>query len=107
MVMEYYKRDSILTVEDNPATIDARVICSENNNLMINDYTIAFIDIGGTSIKPGQIYSILRKNELAGNSTKLENLESGKLIVLHTEDIASTVMILSSKYAIHPNDIIN
>ncbi len=107
MVMEYYKRDSILTVEENPAPIDARVICSENNNLMINDYTIAFIDTGRATVKPGQIYSILRENKLAGQSTKLENLKSGKLIVLHTEDTASTVMVLSSKYAIHPSDIVN
>lgn len=107
MVMEYYKRDSILTVEESPAPIDARIICSENNNIMINDFTIAFIDIGKDTVKPGQIYSILRKNELSGNSIKLEDLKSGTLIVLHTEDIASTVMILSSKYAIHPNDIVN
>ncbi|MCK5164980.1 MAG: LysM peptidoglycan-binding domain-containing protein [Desulfobacula sp.] len=116
MIMEYYKRDSILTVEDNPDPIDARIICSENNNLMINDYTIAFINTGKTKIKPGQIYSILRTNELKDNTPwpqkkknpiKLENLKSGKLIVLHTEDIASTVIILSSKYAIHPDDMVN
>lgn len=116
LVMEYYKRDSILTVEEKPAPIDARIICSEDNDIMINDFRIAFIDIGRDRIKPGQIYSILRKNETKDYSLwkpgkektiDLENLESGKLIVLHTEDIASTVMVLSSKYAIHPNDIIN
>ena len=36
---------------------------------MINDYTIAFINIGGASVKPGQIYSILRKNELVDHTT--------------------------------------
>jgi len=116
LIMEYYKRDSILTVEENPAPIDAGIICSEDNNLMINDYQIAFINAGKTKIKPGQIYSIFRENEIKNNtiwqskknnSVKLENLESGKLIVLHTEDIASTVMILSSKYAIHPDDMVN
>jgi len=117
MVMEYYKRNPILTVEDYPDPIDAKIICSENNNMMINDYTIAFINIGSASVKPGQIYSILRKNELVDHTTwplkkkknliELENLKSGKLIVLHTEDIASTVMILSSKYAINPNDMVN
>jgi hypothetical protein len=116
MIMDYYKRDSILKVDDNPERIQASIICSENNNMMINDYTIAFIDIGDKQVKPGQIFSILRKNELVDHSTwpakkknsiKLDNLESGKLIVLHTEGIASTVLILSSKYAIHPYDIIN
>jgi hypothetical protein len=117
MVMEYYKRDPILTVEDNLDPIDAKIICSENNTLMINDYTIAFIDLGEDQVKPGQVYSILRKNKIKDNTTwpmkkkknllNLDNLESGKLIVLHTEDIASTVMVLSSKYAIYPNDIVN
>jgi len=116
LIMRYYKRDSILTVKDNPDPIDARIICSEDNNIMINDYRIAFIDIGKANVKPGQIYSVLRKNETNDhtiwsleieNPIKFENLESGKLIVLHTEDIASTVMILSSKYAIHPDDIVN
>jgi len=116
LIMEYYKRDSVLTVEDAPDPIDARIIGSEDNNILINDYRIAFINIGKTKIKPGQIYSILRKNETKDytlwrpkkrETIQLEDLESGKLIVLHTEDIASTVMVLSSKYAIHPDDIIN
>jgi hypothetical protein len=117
MVMEYQKRDPDLTVEDYPDPINAKIICSENNNIIINDYTIAFINIGGASVKPGQIYSIFRKNELSDhttwpmkkkkNSIELNNLQSGKLIVLHTEDIASTVMILSSTYAIYANDMVN
>ncbi|SDT84461.1 LysM peptidoglycan-binding domain-containing protein [Desulfobacula phenolica] len=116
LIMEYYKRDSILTVEEEPGPIDARIICSEDDNIMINDYRIAFID-AGTKVKPGQIYSIFRKNKLTDNTLwplkkkndaiQLENLESGKLIVLHTEDIASTVMILSSTYAIHQDDMVN
>jgi hypothetical protein len=116
-IMEYYQRNSILTVEENPAPIDARIICSDDNHLMINDYRIAFMDAGKSRVKPGQIYSILRKNELTDpslwpskkviESIQLENLESGRLIVLHTEDIASTIMILSSKYAIHPDDMVN
>ncbi|WP_299981697.1 LysM peptidoglycan-binding domain-containing protein [Desulfobacula sp.] len=116
LIMEYYKRNTILTVEDNPDPIEARIICSEDNNIMINDYRIAFIDTGKAKVKPGQIYSVFRENETKDytvwpskkkNSIKIENLESGKLIVLHTEDIASTVMILSSKYAIHPDDMVN
>ena len=115
-IMEYYKRDPVLMVENNPEPIDARLICSEDNHLMINDYVIAFINAGSASVKPGQIYSILRKNKIKNDSIwplkkenpiQLENLESGKLIVLHTEKTASTVMILSSKNAIYPNDMVN
>jgi len=118
LVMPYYKREKTLIVDERPDPIDARVICSEDNNVMINDYRVAFIDIGKTKVVPGQIYTVMRKNVVKDNSLwvskkkkeetiDLENLESGKLIVLHTEDIASTVMILSSKYAIHPDDMVN
>ncbi len=116
LVMDYYKRDQILTVEENPHPIDARIICSEDDTVMINDYRIAFINMGEAVVKPGQIYTVMRKNETKDYSlwkpgkektVPLENLVSGKLIVLHTEDIASTVMILSSGYAINPDDMVN
>ena len=116
LIMAYHERDSILNVEERPVQIDARIICSEDHNVMINDYRIAFIDVGNTRIKPGQVYSILQKNEIKDTALwslekktpiELADLEAGKLIVLHTEDIASTVMILSSKDAIHPDDIVN
>lgn len=117
LVMEYYARDNILSVEETPEPIDARIICSEEDDLMLNNYGIAFINAGKNQIKPGQIYHVLREN-IAKDYTlykpkkeeeivKLETLESGRLIVLHTEDISSTVMILSSKYAIHPGDMVN
>lgn len=117
MIMEYFERESVLTVDNTPEPIDARIVCSEDDHLMINDYIIAFINKGKNEVKPGQIYQVKQKNELEDThqwppkkgaaSIKLESLQSGKLIILHTEDISSTVMILSSKYAIHPNDMVN
>jgi hypothetical protein len=83
---------------------------------MINDNRIAFIDIGNTHVKPGQIYSVMRIIKTVDNNlfpkdkkdlVKFDNIKAGKLIVLHTEDISSTVMILSSKYEISPDDIVN
>lgn len=115
-IMAYFKRDPVLTVEENPDPIDAKILCSEDNDLMINDYAIAFIDAGKSEVKPGQIYRIFKENqeESAGqwplskpSYQKFENIETGKLIILHTEDSASTVMILSSRYAISPDFMVN
>lgn len=116
MVMTYYQRDPVVTVDETPDAIDARLICSENDNLMINDGAIAFIDLGRDQVKPGQIYTVLKKNQYsettgwpANKNRKiidLEDLKTGRLIVLHTEDIASTVMIVSSKYAIRPHAMV-
>lgn len=117
-VMAFYERDPLFPVQENPGPIDAAIVCSEDNTLMINDYKIAFINQGRQhQIQVGQIYSILQENPTDGfNSTwpgkspsapSLEPLNSGKLIVLHTEDISATVMILSSKRDIHPGDQVN
>jgi hypothetical protein len=114
-IMEYYERDSVLTVEESPTPIDARIIGSEDDTLMINDYRIAFINTGKAHVKPGQMYTILRNPEdkdyklwksKDDESMEFEKIKSGKLIILHTEDTASTVMIMSSKYAIRPDDIV-
>ncbi len=118
MIMQYSKINHELKVEDHPAPIDARIIRAEDNNLMINDHVIAFINAGRSRVKPGQIYTVMRKNMLEDHSSwasarkkknqiKLENIKSGKMIVLRTEDIASTVMIISSKYALSPGDLVN
>lgn len=117
LIMEYNPREKVLTVEDDPQPINARIICSQDDHNMINDYIIGFIDVGDSVVTPGQIYTVFRNNKLGKKETpweknknqgiSLENLPSGKLIVLHSEDISSTVMILSSGYAIYPNDPVN
>ena len=117
MIMALKNRESILTVDETPAPINGNILCSEDDNLMINDNYIAFINIGSSHVKPGQIYSVMRVIDTAGNNNILQpdkknqvnfdNIKAGKMIVLHTEDISSTVMILSSKYEIKPDDIVN
>jgi hypothetical protein len=118
MIMQYNKLNPVLRVEDHPDPIDARIICAEDNNLMINDYIIAFINAGRSKVKPGQIYTAMKKNMLEDhnswtsggkkkNQMELESIKSGKMIVLRTEDIASTIMIISSKYDINPGDLVN
>ncbi len=116
MIMEYNKWEPVLTVDETPPPINGRILCSEDDNMMINDNRIAFIDIGGAHVKPGQVYSVMRTLKTVDNSFlpkekkepgKFDNIVAGRLIVLHTEDISSTVMILSSKYEINPDDIVN
>lgn len=118
-IMAYYERTPELTVYPDPDPIDATIICSQEHSLMINDYAIAFINKGSDhDIHPGQIYSVRQENRSAFDAfdesvkaldsydIQLEPLTSGRLIVLHTEDIASTVMILSSARDIHPGDMV-
>jgi len=112
-IMAYYERNTVLSVQENPDPIDASLVCSEENTVMINDYNIAFINKGRQdNVQPGQIYRILQENKSAfdgsaKNTPLLDPLNSGKLIVLHAEDIAATVMILSSKRDLYPGDRVN
>ncbi len=118
-IMAYYERTPELTVQQDPDPIDAAIICSQDHRVMINDFVLAFINKGADhDIHPGQIYSVRQENRSAfdafdesikaidSNDIQLEPLTSGRLIVLHTEDIASTVMILSSVRDIHPGDMV-
>ncbi len=119
-IMAYYKRETVLSVQENPDPIDAAIICSEDNTVLINDFRIAFINRGKQdNVRPGHIYSVMQDNESsfgtshsiwpgkAKNNISLAPLTSGKLIVLHTEKNSSTIMILSSKRDIYPGDMVN
>jgi len=118
-IMAYYERDTVLSVQENPDPINAAIICSEDNTILINDFRIAFINKGKQdNIRPGQIYSVMQDNKSAfggshsiwpekASAIPLDPLNSGKLIVLHTEEDSSTVMILSSKRGIYPGDMVN
>ncbi|WP_022668192.1 LysM peptidoglycan-binding domain-containing protein [Desulfospira joergensenii] len=119
-VMEFFHREPVLKVREPLEPIDSAIICSEDDNVLVNDNRIAFIDMGrNQNVQAGQIYTIAQELEppYEQNSLKqalkkeklpeLPPIESGKLIVLHTEDIASTVMILSSQRDIHPGDMVN
>ncbi len=98
-----------LTVEESPPPIDASMICSEDDTVLLNDQRIAFIDRGRAhNVKPGQIYAVFQALEPSYRQTRsaseLAPVNIGKLIVLHTEETTSTVLILSSTKEIHPGD---
>ncbi len=112
-IMAYTPRDTMLTIQDNPVPIDGEILCSEDNEVMVNDQRIAFINKGANdNVYPGQIYSILQVQENRSvhdtdDVVLLDPLDSGRLIILHTEADSSTVMVLSSKRDIHPGDLVN
>lgn len=113
MIMEFYRRDHEFAIDLAPDPLDATLVCSEDNTVMINDYRIAFIDKGSKDhVRPGQIYTIYQSQENqsvydGSGSSDLAPLRSGRLIVLHTEEISATVVVLSSSRDIHPGDMVN
>ncbi len=113
LIMDFYPRQPILEVDEHPEPINAILLCSEDENVLVNDYRIAFINKGsGDNIQSGNIYTIRRGKETESVYDVKTGLEIapvliGRLIVLHTEPASATVMLLSSTQDIHPGDIVN
>ncbi|WDP88984.1 MAG: LysM peptidoglycan-binding domain-containing protein [Desulfobacter sp.] len=111
-IMIPLERNATLTVQEKPAPLDGVILCSEDNERMVNDYKIAFINKGKfDNVRPGQIYSVLQVQQNLSvhdvdDVALLDPLNSGRLIVLHTEPESATVMVLSSKREILPGDLV-
>lgn len=113
LVMDFYPRQTTLEVDEHPDPVDAVLLCSEDDNLLVNDYRIAFINKGTQdNIQSGNIYTIKRGKENESiydvkTGLDIAPVATGRLIVLHTEPASATVMVLSSTQDIHPGDIVN
>lgn len=113
LVMDFYPRQPTFKVDEYPEPVDAVLLCSEDDNVLVNDYRIAFINKGSEdNIRSGNIYTIKRGKETESvydikTGLDIAPVTSGKLIVLHTEPASATVMVLSSIQDIHPGDIVN
>ena len=113
LVMDFYTRHPSVEVDGYPEPVDAVLLCSEDDNVMVNDYRIAFINKGTEdNIRSGNIYTIKRGKETESvydikTGLDIAPVTSGRLIVLHTESSSATVMVLSSTLDIHPGDIVN
>lgn len=113
MVMDFYTRQPTVDVDEYPEPVDAVLLSSEDDNIMVNDYRIAFINKGtNDNIRSGNIYTIKRGKEIESiydikTGLDIAPVTLGRLIVLHTEPSSATVMVLSSIQDIHPGDIVN
>jgi hypothetical protein len=113
MLMPYLPRAQALKIREKNDSIDAVLVCSETNTLMINDRRIAFINKGRQdNVLPGQVYTIYQsqtEKSFFGTKDKISiaPLLAGRLIVLHSEKISATVMVVSSRQGIHPGDMVN
>jgi hypothetical protein len=99
-VMPYIQRISRIPLAKSTPGIMGSVICTEENQMVFGDHSIAFIDKGLTDgIKIGQTYELFYQEEaeLAREKVLLTPVEAGSVLVLHTEETTSTVIITDSK----------
>lgn len=109
-LLPFRPRNSEIPLKPSPRNIKALVIVSEEHAQLIGENTTAFIDKGSKNgIEPGQQYSVYyqdtKKLDATSDETILLNpVNFGTLLVLHTEETTSTVIVTYSNKDIHPGD---
>jgi hypothetical protein len=107
-LMPYQPRDVDLNLMPGVEGLESAVIVSEEHTNIMGDNTIAFIDKGaGDHVYPGQQYMLYNQEQVplepgAKEKITLAPEYIGTLLVLHTEETASTVLITSAQRHVVP-----
>ncbi|PQP33239.1 hypothetical protein C6A36_00255 [Desulfobacteraceae bacterium SEEP-SAG10] len=108
LLMPYKRRSPRIELTQSKKGLNGELTISEENADIIGDNDIAFIDKGSKDdVKPGQQYSIYyqevqRLNTETKEDVLLTRVVYGTLLVLHTEQTTSTVLITRSDQSINP-----
>jgi hypothetical protein len=108
LLMPYKRRSPKIELTQSKKGLKGQLILSEEHANIIGDNDIAFIDKGSKDdVKLGQQYSIYyQENQRLDTETKedvlLTPIVYGTLLVLHTEQTTSTVLITRSDQSISP-----
>jgi hypothetical protein len=108
LLMPYKGRSPKIELTQSKKGLNGQLLISEEHENIIGDNDIAFIDKGSRDdVKPGQQYSIYyQEKQCLDMETKedvlLTQIVYGTLLVLHTEQTTSTVLITRSDQSITP-----
>ncbi len=108
LLMPYKRRSPRIELTQSKKGLNGELIISEEHANIIGDNDIAFIDKGSKDdVKLGQQYSIYyqekqRLNTETKEDVLLTQIVYGTLLVLHTEQTTSTVLITRSLQSINP-----
>jgi hypothetical protein len=107
-VMPYTQRMARIPLMKSTAGILGNIISSEEKQQIFGDHTIVFIDRGvNDGVKIGQAYQLFYQDEATLDSKSkgkvlLTPNDEGQILVLHTEETTSTVIITNSKDPLEP-----
>ena len=99
LVMPYNPRNPEISVVNSTPGIEGHIIGGEEHTTLMGDLFIAFIDKGKQdNILTGQIYDIYYQEyaQAGKKDVLLDKVHMGSVLVLHTEENNSTVVITSS-----------
>lgn len=106
-LMPYQRRSPRIEIQDSQPGIDGKLIKAEEHLNIFAESHVAFINQGKRhGVKSGQIYSIYRADEhqfgnVSSTQTVTISVDFGELLVLHSEEETSTVLITDSKKESH------
>jgi LysM domain len=109
-VMAYSPRHARIELKPSTPGIDGQIIISEDHTTLTGDFTLAFIDKGRSdNIDVGQQYSIYNTQKTVLGKREIETkqlppVDIGTLLVLHTEQTTSTVIITKAVKNIAPGE---
>jgi len=112
LIMPYTKRSAKIELKAAPAGIRAKIISSEENDTMMGDTFIAYIDRGSRDgLAPGQQLGVYEQHRqrLEGKERQtvmLPPVDQGKVLVLHTEETTATVLITDSLKELMPGALV-
>ena len=99
----YTQKSGVIPVNEDPPEIKANLVCNDNDDALMAENSVAYMNRGSADrVRPGQMYTVYRTPQAAESAfredtdIKFDLEKVGRLIVLHTEDISSTVMILKN-----------
>jgi hypothetical protein len=109
-VMPYFRRLPQIALQNSAPGIDGYVIKSEEAQSIFGESDVAFIDKGeADGVAPGQFYNIYYRDrhtlkDKDGKALKqlATPVDFGQLLVLHTEETTSTVLITDSDQEFRP-----
>ena len=108
LLIPYKYRSPNITLSKSTNGLQGKIIVSEGHSNMFGASNIAFIDKGKVDkVKPGQSYIIYRDTEqknIEPHEYSQPVINVGTLIVLHTEQNTSTVIIKESNRSIHSGE---
>ncbi len=111
MVIPVIKRSPDIKIKDSVPGMEAKIIQSEEEHVLIGQQRIIFIDKGrAEGIEKGQFYDIYHQKKAKirkhYHETALKPYKVGRLFVLLTEEDTATGLIIASKKPVNPGDIV-
>jgi hypothetical protein len=110
MVIPYTYRSPDITLSASVEDLSGALICSEEDEGVLGDDKIAFIDKGSNDgVKTGQIYNIFYPEEkasaeLIGGKKLFVPVDFASFLVLHVEETTATVLITSAYQVVTAGD---